>query len=184
MSLMKIVFLGPPGAGKGTQAKLLPEFYQISTGEVIRTAFKNKDPILLKYQKSIEQGNLLPDEPIFDLIEQEIKKIPAESKGYILDGAVRTFPQAKFVLKKGLGEIFIIFSLSEEQAKKRIEKRRLEENRKEDSPESVEKRFHDYNIQNPPILEYLFNNALNYNSIDASLSIEDVHKNLLRILKN
>lgn len=184
MSLTKIVFLGPPGAGKGTQAKLLPEFYQISTGEVIRTAIKDNDPILSEYKEEIEKGELLSDELIFSLIEQEIKKIPLESKGYILDGAVRTLPQAKFVLGKGLGEIFINFSLSDWYAKKRIENRRNIENRKEDSPDSVKKRFIDYNIQNPFILEYLFKNALNYNSIDASLSIEDIHKNLLRILKN
>lgn len=184
MSLMKIVFLGPPGAGKGTQAKLLPEFYQISTGDIIRTAFVNDDPILSEYKSDIEQGGLLPDELIFNLIEQEIKKIPLDSKGYILDGAVRTLPQAKFVLGKRLGEIFVNFSLSEGIAKKRIENRRNIENRKEDSPNSVKKRFIDYNLQTPSILEYLFRKSSNYSSIDASPSIEEIHNNLLKILKN
>lgn len=180
---MKLVFLGPPGAGKGTQAKLLPEFFQISTGEVIRTAFKNNDPILSKYQTHIEKGGLLPDELIFNLIEQEIKKIPKKSEGYILDGAVRTLPQAEFVLRKGLGEIFINFYLSEDKAKKRIEKRRHIENRKEDSPDAMEKRFIDYKSENQQIVRYLCLNSSNYISIDASKSIKKIHKDLLEILK-
>ena len=180
---MKLVFLGPPGAGKGTQAKLLPEFYQISTGEVIRTAFKNKDKILLPYQASIERGELLPDKPIFNLIEQEIKKVPAEYKGYILDGAVRTLPQAKFVLENKLGETFINFPLFETIAKERIKQRRLKENRKEDSPEAVERRFADYNSQNIDILDYLFNNAQKYFEVNASASIESVHNSLLSLLR-
>ncbi len=183
MSLKKILLIGIIGAGKGTQAKLL-DLSHISTGEVIREAFEKKDALLFPYKEHIDKGGLLPDELIFGLIEQHIQKLPSE-KGYILDGSVRTIGQAEFVLKKNLINYILDFKLSEDEARKRIEMRRTIENRKDDFPEAVEKRLVEYWTKTFPASEYLREHCPEfYFPVNASLSIEKVHEEILKLLYN
>lgn len=95
---MKItVFLGAPGSGKGTQAKQLSEkhgFVHLSTGDMLRSAIKQQLPIGLKAKTYMDQGNLVPDDVMIELIEQTLKPLPESSK-ILLDGFPRTVPQAK-----------------------------------------------------------------------------------------
>ena len=100
----KILIIGYPGAGKGTQVKLLKKFglYQISTGDAIRAS---KDPRIIDYKKDqYSKGELLSDDLIFEIIKQEISNLPSSAKGYLLDGAVRTLHQAEYVKKHLLVE--------------------------------------------------------------------------------
>lgn len=181
--MMKILFIGPPGAGKGTQAKMLG-LEHISTGEVIREAFKSEDPIISPYKEYIERGGFLPDELIFELVESRIEKLGKQSKGYVLDGAVRTIAQAEFILKKSLINLIIDFQMSEEELKKRLSLRKEKENRKDDSPEAVEKRFEEYKQKTYPISEYFRTNCPScYFVIDAAPSIEEVNKEISKIIK-
>jgi adenylate kinase len=94
---MRIILFGPPGVGKGTQAKLLAEEFNIphiSTGDLLRAAVKNKTPLGLKAQQYMDAGNLVPDEIMIDLI-REILNSPWAQRGFILDGFPRTVAQAK-----------------------------------------------------------------------------------------
>jgi len=182
--MKKLLFIGVPGAGKGTQAQLLEKygFKHISTGDIIREAFKNKDPLLINYQEQYNKGILLSDELIFKLIENTIKT--SKSKGYVLDGAVRTIPQAKFVVNKDLVEEVFYFSLSKDMAIKRLISRMeiSELKRSDDNIETFENRFKVYQKQTSPVIDYL-KTKVKFHKIDASLSVEEIHQEVLKILK-
>jgi len=92
---MKLIFLGPPGVGKGTQAALLSEKYdipQISTGEVLRQAVENKDELGLIAQKYMDKGELVPDDVVIGIVKNKAVNLP---NGFILDGFPRTIAQAE-----------------------------------------------------------------------------------------
>jgi adenylate kinase len=94
---MRIILFGPPGVGKGTQAKLLVEEFHsahISTGDLLREAMKKQTPLGLKAQQYMESGNLVPDEVVISLIGEVLKAEEAQ-QNFILDGFPRTLPQAK-----------------------------------------------------------------------------------------
>lgn len=94
---MRIILFGPPGVGKGTQAKLLSEEFNIphiSTGDLLRAAVKNQTPLGIKAQQYMDAGNLVPDDIMIDLI-REILTSPWAKRGFILDGFPRTVAQAQ-----------------------------------------------------------------------------------------
>ena len=98
---MRLIFLGPPGAGKGTQAKLLEERYgakQLSTGDILRNAVKNQSPLGKKAKVYMDSGELVPDEIVIGLIQEELQK-GAYKRGYLLDGFPRTIAQVKALQK-------------------------------------------------------------------------------------
>ena len=104
---MNIILLGPPGAGKGTQAKMMIEKYnipQISTGDMLRAALKERTPLGLKAKEYMDKGALVPDEVVIGLIQERLKEADCR-KGYILDGFPRTVAQAEALDKvlAGLG---------------------------------------------------------------------------------
>lgn len=92
--MMKLIFLGPPGVGKGTQAVLLSEKYnipQISTGAVLRQSVEDKDELGLEAKKYMDKGELVPDDVVIGIVRNKIADLP---KGFILDGFPRTIAQA------------------------------------------------------------------------------------------
>jgi len=94
---MDLIFLGPPGAGKGTQAKMLVERYgipQVSTGDILRAAVAEGTELGKKAKEYMEAGKLVPDEVVIGIIEERLKQSDCE-KGFILDGFPRTVPQAE-----------------------------------------------------------------------------------------
>ena len=94
---MNLILLGPPGAGKGTQAQRMVERYripQISTGDILRTAVKESTPLGMKAKGLMDQGKLVPDEIVTGIIEERVKARDCDS-GFILDGFPRTIPQAE-----------------------------------------------------------------------------------------
>ncbi len=129
---MRIVFLGPPGAGKGTQAKLICEEYNIphiSPGDILRQAKKNETVLGLKAKSYMDQGLLVPDDIILGIIEERLKQEDCKT-GYVLDGFPRTIYQANALedMLKGLDtDIAYILSLelSEKELVKRLGGRRV-----------------------------------------------------------
>lgn len=103
---MNVILLGPPGAGKGTQAKRLIEKYhipQVSTGDMLREALKEGTPLGLEAKKYMDQGGLVPDSVVIGLVKERIQK-PDAKNGYMLDGFPRTVGQAE-ALDKILGDL-------------------------------------------------------------------------------
>jgi adenylate kinase len=128
----RIVFIGPPGVGKGTQANILGEFYNISklaTGDLLRDALKNSTPIGLNAKSYMDSGQLVPDSLVLELIYENIQSLPSKT-GFILDGFPRTLSQAKsldeFLERKGYNlDLAIEFIMDEEDRIARLSGRRL-----------------------------------------------------------
>ena len=125
---MKIIFLGAPGAGKGTQAEIVSErvgIPTISTGAIIREAVKAGTQMGVEAKKFIEQGNLVPDDVVIGIVKERLAKSDCE-RGYILDGFPRTVPQAEALDNMGI-ELDAVISLevSDETIVERMSGRRV-----------------------------------------------------------
>ena len=126
-----LIFLGAPGAGKGTQAREVSKHFsipQISTGDMLREAVRNGTPLGLAAKVKMEAGELVPDEVVCGIVQERISQ-PDCRNGFILDGFPRTLPQAKFVdgmlLAKGMGNPLVIdIKVDEDLLLKRLTGRR------------------------------------------------------------
>jgi adenylate kinase len=161
---MRLILLGPPGAGKGTQAQRLVEKHgivQLSTGDMLRAAVAAGTPVGLKAKDLMARGELVPDEVVVAIIADRIEQ-PDARKGFILDGFPRTVPQAealaKLLAEKGLKlDAVIELKVDDGILLQRIEKRvaemqaRGETVRPDDNPESLKKRLAAYHAQTAPL---------------------------------
>ncbi|QDH13138.1 adenylate kinase [Formicincola oecophyllae] len=160
---MNIILLGPPGAGKGTQAKLLEQergLKQISTGDMLRAEVKMDSPLGREVKALMEGGHYVPDHIMIALIAKRIGE-PDCKKGFILDGFPRTEAQAAeldtMLADRGLSiSAVILLDVDEEALIKRLGSRRGEDGsrRADDEPEVVKKRLATYKKQTAPILPY------------------------------
>ena len=148
--MTNIIFFGPPGAGKGTQAKIISEFLQLphlSPGEILRSKFSQKDQLALKLKKIMASGQLVSDEILNEIVSEKI--IDYKEKGFILDGYPRTLNQSKFLegilnnQRLSLSYIFNI-DISFDSLKDRIIKRSKEEGRDDDNLEAIKTRYEAY----------------------------------------
>ena len=164
---MRLILLGPPGAGKGTQAQRLAAKYgivQLSTGEMLREAVKSATPIGRKVQDIIARGRLAPDSLVVGIVGQRIAE-PDARNGFILDGFPRTVPQAaaldRMLAGKGLSlDAVIELRVNEEALLKRIESRvaemtaRGEALRDDDNPEVLRTRLKAYRKETAPLIAH------------------------------
>jgi adenylate kinase len=164
---MRLILLGPPGAGKGTQAQLLAAKYgivQLSTGEMLREAVKSATPIGRKVQDIIARGRLAPDSLVVGIVGQRIGE-PDARNGFILDGFPRTVPQAAaldlMLASKGLAiDAVIELRVDEEALVQRIESRiadmeaRGQPLRDDDNPDVLRTRLVAYREQTEPLIAY------------------------------
>jgi adenylate kinase len=107
---MRVILLGPPGAGKGTQAKFICDRFgipQISTGDMLRAAIKAGTPLGRQAQKVMDAGHLVPDDIIMGLVRERLEQ-PDSRRGYLFDGFPRTIPQAEAVTRDGVTIDFIL----------------------------------------------------------------------------
>ena len=125
---MRIILLGAPGAGKGTQAQFLMDKYgipQISTGDMLRAAIKAGTPLGLKAKEVMDQGQLVSDEIIIGLVKERIAQDDC-AKGFLLDGFPRTIPQADAMKAVGVMVDFVLeFDVPDEEIVKRMSGRRV-----------------------------------------------------------
>ena len=124
---MKLILLGAPGAGKGTQAEILSHklgIPTISTGNILRAAMKNGTPVGLKAKEYVESGRLVPDDVIIGIVEERLAEPDCEG-GYILDGMPRTIPQAEALEARGIDiDCALSIEIADETIVKRMSGRR------------------------------------------------------------
>src|ERR1700761_8737459 len=191
---MRIILLGPPGSGKGTQAQRLVQRHgivQLSTGEMLRAAVAAGTPIGLKAKDIMASGGLVPDEVVVGIISDRIDQDDAKN-GFILDGFPRTVPQAEALddlLKHKHMKLDAVIELrvNESALIDRVEKRaaqtqaRGEEVRVDDTAEVLVKRLATYRAQTEPLIHYYFERR-KLPAVDGMMTIEEVTREINRIL--
>lgn len=181
---MKIILLGMPGAGKGTQARFLIQKYripQISTGDMLRAAVKAGTPLGAKARKYMDKGELVPDEIATELVKQRVQQ-PDCANGFISDGFPRTIPQAEALRDSGIDVDFVVeIEVSDDEILRRMSGRRVHPasgrtyhvtyhppkapgkdditgedlvQRLDDKEETVKKRIATYHAQTKPLIDY------------------------------
>lgn len=208
---MKLILLGPPGAGKGTQAAKIAERYSlahISTGDMLRAEIASMTPLGTEAKAIIDRGELVPDEIIIGMVQNRIQQ-PDCVNGFLLDGFPRTIPQAESLL--GFSEIdrAVCISVPNELIIDRMAKRRVcpkckstysvqpgdkyEQfyctecgarliTRDDDKPETVKHRLEVYAEQTFPLIEFFSGRGL-LSEVDGSGTVEEVAENIFRLFE-
>ena len=185
---MNIIIFGPPGAGKGTQAKnLVNKFdnFQVSTGEMLRDEIRKDTEIGKKIINNMNDGKFVDDEIVNKLLERIIFD-PKKKNKLIFDGYPRTINQAKNLenlLSKSNQKIDYIFFLNVNKNSiiKRIEKRKILEKRSDDEADTILKRYDTYMDITKPVLDYYSKNK-NFHEIDGSMEIINIYQKIEEIL--
>tara|TARA_B100000959_G_C14926049_1_gene601549 strand:+ start:312 stop:890 length:579 start_codon:yes stop_codon:yes gene_type:complete len=188
---MKMIFFGPPGSGKGTQAKLIAKklnILHLSTGDILRDKLDDSDKLSKQLKKIISSGNLVSDKIINQIISNKlISKVC--STGYILDGYPRTISQSEYLLSFMKNNNIIIdlifdFKIDFKIVKERIIHRSLKEKRSDDNLYSIKTRIDNYSKETYPVSQFFSNNfSQNYFTIDASQEVSHIQKELMKIIK-
>lgn len=158
---MQIIFLGPPGAGKGTQAKIFLDragIVQISTGDILRAAVASATELGKQAKGFMDKGELVPDAVVIGIIEQRIAE-PDCKAGFVLDGFPRTIEQAKAldtILEKIGRDIdhVVNFEVADEELVRRLLGRAEQEGRSDDNPESIKNRLQIFTDKTQPLINY------------------------------
>ena len=183
---MRLILLGPPGAGKGTQAQRLIAKYgivQLSTGDMLRAAIAAGTPVGLRAKSIMERGELVPDDVVVAIVADRIGQSDAK-RGFVLDGFPRTVPQAealdRLLAERGLKlDAVIELKVDEGILLQRIEKRvaemtaRGEKVRPDDNPDVLKGRLAAYRSQTAPLVDYYAGTGM-LKSVDGMASINDV----------
>lgn len=211
---MIIVLLGPPGAGKGTQGERLAARLgvpKIATGDVLRAAVRDGTPLGLEAKAAMDRGDLVPDAVIMGIMKEALAS-PTAANGVVLDGVVRTTPQAAG-LRDALADIgravdaILLFNIDEEELVRRLSGRTTCDacqrpffgrqpgetceadgkvgtlvRRKDDEPEAVRKRLQVYSEQTAPVIDWYASHGGNLVHIDALGTLEEVEGRMLSAL--
>jgi adenylate kinase len=177
---MRVVFLGPPGSGKGTQAKLLAERLKvpaISTGDILRAAVRDRTPLGVQAQAVMEKGELVSDDLIVSLIRERTAARDARD-GFILDGFPRTLEQGraleKMLAEKGENLAAVVnFGVPEPVLVERMQGRVGAEGRADDRPETVLERLRVYREKTEPLAGFYRGRAL-LADVDGVGSVEQI----------
>lgn len=211
---MDIVLLGPPGVGKGTQGELLAQRLRvprIATGDVLRTARREGTPLGRKAQAAMDRGDLVPDDVILGIMKETLATDGAR-RGSILDGVVRTVPQAEG-LERVLDELgrrvdaVVLFEAPEDELVRRLSARttcdrcqtpytgrepgeRCEKcggtlvRRADDEPDAVRNRLRVFREQTAPVIEWYHSNGSRVVPVNAVGAVDDVTGRVLRALES
>ena len=202
---MRLVLLGAPGAGKGTQAALLKERYglaHVSTGDIFRENLKNSTPLGLEAKKYMDAGQLVPDETVMKMVGAKLEELE-NSNGFMLDGFPRTVAQAEFLEGKVKLDGVILFNVDDEAIVKRLSSRavckdcgnittRLEHDkcpscggelytREDDNENTVRSRLKVFHDQTEPLVKFYSDRNLLL-EVDASKKPEEVFESVVKLL--
>ena len=209
---MKLILLGPPGAGKGTQAEILNKKLNIptiSTGNILRAAVKNGTPVGLKAKEYMDAGKLVPDEVIIGVISERLAEADCQ-KGFILDGVPRTLAQAEGLEAKGIRIDHVVsIEIDDSVIESRMTGRRVCAKcgasyhvsanppktegvcdacggeltiRKDDAPETVRKRLQVYH-STTEVLKDFYGKLGRLCIVNGSQSIEDANRDILKAIE-
>jgi adenylate kinase len=210
---MKIILLGPPGAGKGTQALMLAKHLnipQIATGDILRQNIVDKTALGIKAKEYMNEGKLVPDNIIINLIQEYLNSDKCQ-KGYILDGFPRTIAQAKALTEMHIGIDYVLsLIVDDDLIIKRLSNRRvhipsgrvyhLQHNppkksgldditgeklihREDDKAETIIDRLNVYHQQTKPLIEYYKDQKINFSSVNGAGDIKTVHQKIINCTK-
>jgi adenylate kinase len=181
---VRLILIGPPGAGKGTQAKALIDAYgipQLSTGDILRTAIAQKTPMGLAAKEIMDRGDLVSDEVVNGIVSERLDQ-PDCRAGFILDGFPRTIPQAEaleqMLQQKGMAlDAVVEMTADSDELVRRIVNRAKESGtaRGDDNVEVVRKRLDVYREQTAPLVDYYRGKGL-LKTVDGMQPVEDVTK--------
>ena len=209
---MRIILLGMPGAGKGTQAQIIEEelvIANVSTGAILREVSKSESDLGQKVQTYLNSGQLVPDEIIIEMLVERISKDDCNN-GFILDGFPRNIEQAKSLDQAGVSiDLVIYLKILEEQIIERMSGRRMHlasgrsyhttfnppkvdgkddltgedlVQRSDDKPDVIKKRLEVYFNETEPMLDFYKNKDIQFYEIDASESVKAVTEKILKII--
>jgi adenylate kinase len=182
--MMRLIFLGPPGAGKGTQAALLAERWKIphiSTGEILRQAVADRTVLGVKAQSYMDNGELVPDTLVIALIEERLQQSDTQ-KGWILDGFPRNVPQAN-----SLAELLHTIAqpcdraLNFEVPTDILVARMLGRGRKDDNEATIRRRLEVYLEQTAPLIDFYRQHGC-LTLVDGNRSVEEIEQELQTVL--
>ena len=179
---MKLILLGPPGAGKGTQAQFIREKFvipQISTGDMLRAAVKAGTPLGVAAKKVMDAGQLVSDDIIIGLVQERLKQ-PDCARGYLFDGFPRTIPQAEAMRTANVALDYVLeIDVPDDEIVKRLSSR----GRDDDKEQTVRKRLDVYRAQTRPLVDYYGKLAgVKYRKISGLGRVDEITKRALAAL--
>jgi len=180
MTATRLLLLGPPGAGKGTQAERLMHALgipQISTGDMLRAAVKAGSEIGRRAKVFMDRGDLVPDEVVIGVAEERLRQ-PDAAKGFILDGFPRTAAQAEaldaMLRRLGVGlERCVALRVDEDELVERLLKRAELEGRSDDNEETIRNRMRVYREKTQPLIDYYAGRGV-LEEVDGEGSLDEV----------
>jgi adenylate kinase len=181
---MRLILLGPPGAGKGTQAKILVDSYgipQLSTGDILRSAIKAGTPMGLAAKEIMDRGDLVSDEIVNGIVSERLDA-PDCAPGFILDGFPRTIPQAEaldgMLAEKGMTlDAVVELTADVEELIRRVVNRAKESGRLDDNEQVVRNRLEVYREQTAPLVEFYRGKGL-LKTVDGMAPVEEVTQSI------
>jgi len=186
--MTNIILFGAPGSGKGTQSDLIVQQYglqHLSTGEVLRAEIAKGTELGKQIDALISEGNLVPDEMMYDLIDRYIASLPKHCKGTIFDGFPRTVAQAvaltSMLKKYNLDAIMIDLMVDEQLLIQRLIERGKVSGRADDNLNTIRHRIAVYHDQTEPIAHYYLRHG-NYFAVNGNYDVEDVFSQVKRII--
>jgi adenylate kinase len=181
--MTRLIFLGPPGAGKGTQAKLLAELVNIphiSTGEILRSAVADQTPLGQQAKAYMDKGELVPDELLLDLVRDRLSQADAQS-GWILDGFPRNVSQAAFLddLMQETQQTCTCVNL--DVPDEVLVNRLLGRGRSDDTPEAIRTRLEVYRKETAPLIDFYGERSV-LRVVDGDRSLAEVTDSLKQVV--
>ena len=186
---MNIILFGPPGAGKGTQSKYLVKklkAFQISTGDLLRDEVNKNSDIGKAITNDMKNGKFISDDIVNKLIESLVSD-PLKKNKLIFDGYPRSLSQARNLeeLLKNTDQdvdLILFLKVDKETILKRLEKRKIIENRSDDDSDTIVKRYEKYMETTQPVLDFYSHNP-NFKEIDGGLKIEEITRKIDTFIK-